>query len=222
MVSRQLDEAALIDAVEVLTGTDQRLAEIVARFGPPPLWSRPQGFSTLARIILEQQVSLASARALFHRLEGELNGFAPESVLTAGESGLRGLGVTRQKAAYLVAAARQVASNESWFEDLALVDDAEALRQLRAIRGVGNWTASIYLLMALGRPDVWPPGDLALQKATGRLFGLTSVPTTDEAAEIATRWKPWRAVAARILWHWYLESLKGRQSSVINHQSIDR
>jgi DNA-3-methyladenine glycosylase II len=145
-----LDDETLLAGVRALIERDAALAQIVDRYGPPPLWSRTQGFSTLARIILEQQVSLASGRALFERLEQQLTGgFRPPAVLTVGEAGLRSLGVTRQKAAYLVALADRVTASELWFEELSMLEDEQALGRLCEVRGVGSWTASIYLLMAL-------------------------------------------------------------------------
>ena len=200
-----LDEDGLLRAVEMLSIADEGLGSIVARHGPPPLWSRPQGFATLGRIILEQQVSLASAQPMFERVSRKLaGGFTPVSWAEGGEARLRALGVTRQKAAYLVAAARHSVDNEGWYQELASLPDERALERLRELRGVGDWTASIYLLMALCRPDIWPHGDLAVQKAFGRLLGRTTPLTSEESSRLALRWRPWRAVAARILWRGYL------------------
>ena len=200
-----LGRATLLVGVRELTARDRRLSRIVDRHGPPPLWARPRGFATLVRIILEQQVSLASAAALFARLGRQLDGgVTADAVRAAGEPGLRALGVTRQKAAYVFALAERIASGALPLETLGRLPDDEAAALLTAVRGVGPWTASIYLLMALRRPDVWPPGDLALHKALARLRGRRELPTSDEAHAIAARWRPWRAVAARILWHGYL------------------
>ena len=199
-----LTRATLLQGVRELTARDSRLAAVVARHGPPPMWGRPRGFGTLVRIILEQQVSLASAAAMFARLERELGGVTPAVVRAAGPAGLQALGVTRQKAAYITALATRVADGTLPLATLARLPDAEAAEMLVHVPGIGPWTASIYLLMALRRPDVWPPGDLALHKAMARLPGIDAVPSSEQAAAWALGWRPWRAVAARILWHDYL------------------
>jgi DNA-3-methyladenine glycosylase II len=199
-----LTRATLLQGVRELSARDAGLAAIVARHGPPPMWGRPRGFATLARIILEQQVSLASAAAMFARVERELGGVTPAAVRAAGAAGLQALGVTRQKAGYITVLAGCVADGSLPLATLARLPDAEAAEMLVRVPGIGPWTASIYLLMALRRPDVWPPGDLALHKAMARLPGIDAVPSSEQAARWALRWEPWRAVAARILWHGYL------------------
>jgi DNA-3-methyladenine glycosylase II len=201
----RLTRATLADAVRELTARDRVLASIVRAHGPPPLWARPAGFRTLVRIILEQQVSLAAAATLFARLSASVpGGFTPAAVLAVGPAGFRALGVTRQKSAYLCALAEHVASGRLRLSTLGRAPDAEAAAELQRVPGIGPWSASIYLLMALRRPDVWPPGDLALHVALARARGLERPPTSEEAARYARRWAPHRAVAARILWHGYL------------------
>jgi DNA-3-methyladenine glycosylase II len=200
-----LDRAGLLRAVRTLTRRDPALARLVARHGPPPLWARPPGFTTLLRIILEQQVSLASASALYNRLAGTARPLDPAGVLALGPSGLQRLGVTRQKARYVHALADQLTRGQLTLRLLGRCSDAEAMERLMGVPGIGPWTASIYLLMALRRPDVWPPGDLALQKALARLHGSALTLTPGEVEAVTARWRPLRAVAARILWHSYLE-----------------
>lgn len=188
-----------------LAARDRRLARIVDEFGPPPLWARPRGFPTLVRIILEQQVSLASAAALYARLDRHFDGeVSPVRVLGSGEPALLALGVTRQKSRYVVELAAQLASGALSLERVARMQDADAGATLIQVPGIGPWTAGVYLLMALRRPDVWPPGDLGLHKSMAEMRGSRAVPTSDEAAAFAMRWRPWRAVAARLLWHSYL------------------
>jgi DNA-3-methyladenine glycosylase II len=201
-------------AVNDLVARDRGLARIVAAHGPPPLWSRPSGFPTLVRIILEQQVSLAAASSLFRRVTTQLpGGMTPEAVLAVGSTGLRALGLTRQKARYVCALGECVRNGEIALASLARMSDSAAAAQLQQVPGIGPWTSSIYLLMVLRRPDVWPPGDLALHKALARLRRLPEVPTTERAAWLARRWAPYRAVAARILWHGYLsDRVKGSES----------
>ncbi len=206
-----LTRATLGVAVRALAAADAGLARIVVRHGHPPLWSRPGGFRTLVRIILEQQVSLASAATIFSRVDSELRGgWSPEVVARAGEIGMRTHGLTRQKSAFVVALAEQSAADPRWFTRLAHSSDDDARTALTSLHGIGPWTASIYLLMVLRRPDVWPPGDRALHKAIARLPGQRATPSSAQATRIAERWAPHRSTAARILWHGYLEDARNR------------
>lgn len=215
-----LTRRSLAGAVERLTARDRGLARIVDAHGPPPLWARPAGFATLARIILEQQVSLAAAATLYARLAHRLpGGWTPASVLATGFDGLRALGVTRQKSRYLFALAVMVDSGELALPSLARLSDADVRARLARVPGVGPWTASIYLLMALRRPDVWPHGDLALHKSLARVRRLPSVPSSERAARLATRWAPYRAVAARILWHGYLAERASDRKIPVGHRA---
>ena len=199
-----LDEAGLEAAVRELAAIDPDLAGIAERHGPPPLWTREPGFETLVRIILEQQVSLASAEAARQRLVAAAGAVEPGSIVAAGEDALRDAGLTRQKARYLVGLARDVLDGRLDLAVVAKADDDEARARLTSVLGIGRWTADIYLLMALGRPDVWPAGDLALAGAMRRAKGLDTLPTNPDQVVIAEAWRPWRAVAARVLWHAYL------------------
>jgi DNA-3-methyladenine glycosylase II len=204
-----LDEASLLVGVEALAATDPDLAGIVGRHGPPPLWARGPGFETLVKIILEQQVSLGSAVAALGRLRKALGiddaaPLTPAAVIELGEEAMRTAGLTRQKAAYLVGLASDIASGGLDLAAVAAASDDEARVSLTAVTGIGRWTADIYLLMALGRPDVWPDGDLALAAAMRQAKGLAALPSRAEQRLIAEAWRPWRAVAARILWHAYL------------------
>jgi len=199
-----LTNATLRQGVRALASADAGLAAIVERYGDPPMWGRPRGFATLVQIILEQQVSLAAAATMYARIERSLGGMTPAIVRRSGVAALQGLGVTRQKSAYIVALADRVVDGSLPLASLPRRPDAEVAELLVRVPGIGPWTASIYLLMALRRPDVWPPGDLALHKAMSRLPSFGRVPSSDEAAGHALRWRPWRAVAARILWHGYL------------------
>jgi len=199
-----LHRDSLPSAVRVLTRGDHRLARLVARHGVPPLWARRPGFASLLRIILEQQVSLASAQAIYRRLATAVEQVRPENILALGTVGLQGLGLTRQKASYACGLALQVLEGQLALDRLGRYDDDEARERLMRVRGIGLWTANIYLLMALRRPDIWPSGDLALHKALGRLDSTGRVPSSGEAEQLAARWRPLRAVAARILWQAYL------------------
>ena len=201
----RLDVKALRRGVRFLSDRDPELAAVVAEHGEPPLWNRRPGFSSLVRIILEQQVSLASGRATYQRLSSQLGSVSPAVVQRAGIDELRRIGITRQKASYMLDAAEQILAGKLSLSVVARTSDAEARVQLQQVKGVGPWTADIYLLMALGRPDVWPHGDLALDTALQCLRGLPGRPSTRESHELSASWSPWRSVAARILWHGYLQ-----------------
>lgn len=202
---RPLTQRSLARTVDVLVTVDPDLARVVAAFGRPPLWERPAGFPTLVHIILEQQVSLASARAAFDRLT--LAGpVTPEGFLRLSNSELLAIGFSRQKAAYGRGLAAAVTSGQLDLAALERLDDEAACAALVSLKGIGPWTADIYLLMALRRPDIWPTGDLALVQALREVKGLAERPTGLEALALAERWRPWRAVAARVLWHWYLST----------------
>jgi DNA-3-methyladenine glycosylase II len=207
-----LTRALLLHGVQELSERDARLARIVDRFGPPPLWARPRGYATLVRIILEQQVSLASAAALFERLKRALpdERVTPEAVSALGTAGLQALGFTRQKARYVHELATRITDGHVSLARIDRMPDDEALQALVEVPGIGPWTANIYVLMALRRPDVWPPGDLGLHKSMATVRGLSAVPTSEQAARFALRWRPWRAVAARLLWHAYLGERSAR------------
>jgi DNA-3-methyladenine glycosylase II len=200
----RLDDGRLASAVRELAAIDPDLGGIAERHGPPPLWAREPGFETLVRIILEQQISLAAAEAAFERLERATGAVEPATIAAAGEEALRSAGQTRQKSRYLVGLARDVLDGRIDLDAVAAADDDDARARLTSVVGIGRWSADIYLLMALGRPDVWPSGDLALAGAMRRAKGLAAVPTGAEQSVIAEAWRPWRAVAARLLWHAYL------------------
>ncbi|MFI5338956.1 MAG: DNA-3-methyladenine glycosylase family protein, partial [Candidatus Methylomirabilales bacterium] len=204
MRSRSLTRARLAKAAQCLASRDADLAGILRRHGPPPMWARRPGFATLVRIILEQQVSLASARSVFGRLAASVDPFTARGFVEVGEPYLRSLGITRQKAAYCVHVARAIAEGQLNLGAVARMSDSNAKTALTRIKGIGPWTADIYLLMALRRPDVWPSGDLALVTAVGKLKGLRERPTPSAVAAVAEEWRPFRSVAARMLWQYYL------------------
>jgi DNA-3-methyladenine glycosylase II len=201
---RPLDEATLALAATTLAADDPDLAGILDRHGPPPLWAREPGFGTLVAIILEQQVSLRSGAAALERLASAAGGLDPWRVAALGEAQARAAGLTRQKARYVVGLAERIESGELDPELLGSLSDDHVRARLVSVPGIGRWTADIYLLMALGRPDVWPEGDLALATAMRRAKGLEVIPDLALQRLIAEPWRPWRAVAARLLWHAYL------------------
>jgi len=202
----RLSPELLITAADTLAAQDPDLAAIIRRFGYPPLWPREPGFPTLLKLILEQQVSLASAQAAFDRLLAVVGKLTPASLLALDDVTLRGVGFSRQKARYgrLLAEAVQAGSLE--IDSLPGLDDENVRVELQKITGIGPWTAEVYLLMVLLRPDVWPRGDIALATAAQQVKGLPARPSQNELHDLAEQWRPWRAVAARLLWHHYLSS----------------
>ena len=199
-----LTGATFARGLRILSRRDPALSRIVKDCGPPPMWNRRPGFSTLLHIILEQQVSLASARAAFDRLRAAASPLTPARFLEFDDARLKAIGFSRQKTAYGRHLSRAIL--EKRFNPAALkkMNDATARDELLKLKGVGPWTADIYLLMALRRPDVWPSGDLALAVAVQRVKRLRARPTPEEMEAIGAAWQPWRAVAARVLWHYYL------------------
>ncbi|MGH7562908.1 MAG: DNA-3-methyladenine glycosylase family protein, partial [Gemmatimonadota bacterium] len=193
-------------AVAEIGARDPDLAAVVERFGPPPLWARRPGFATLVRIILEQQVSLSSAAAAYGRLQVVTARVTPSRVASLSEKRLRAAGLTRQKAAYCRGLAAAIVAGGLDLSRLGQLPDDEVRSMLLEVPGIGPWTADIYLLMALRRPDVWPSGDLALARALQRVKRLRKVPNDHRMSGIARAWTPWRAVAARLLWHFYIQS----------------
>ncbi|HEX5965119.1 MAG TPA: hypothetical protein VFY51_04280 [Pyrinomonadaceae bacterium] len=183
---------------------DEVLARILATYGAPPMWRRPAGFTTLVHIILEQQVSLKSAKAMLVRLRSAVDPFTPEHFVHLGESHFRGLGVTRQKSAYLLHLSESILNGELSIARLSRMPDELVRMKLTQIKGIGSWSADVYLLMAMRRADIWPAGDLALAVAAKDLWRLKQRPSPVELEHIAERWRPYRAVAARMLWQHYL------------------
>lgn len=196
--------------VDELCAVDADLARVVHAIGPPPLWARRPGFATLVRIILEQQVSLASGAATYKRLRGALGPITAGSLVNLSLAELRSQGVTRQKAGYIIGLAHLIRHGDLNLRRLRDADDRAARQVLVTVKGIGRWTADIYLLMALGRPDVWPEGDLALRSAARKVKRLRKLPTDTRLERMAARWRPWRSIAARILWHHYLSERKSR------------
>jgi DNA-3-methyladenine glycosylase II len=199
-----LTQTTLSAAVAELAGRDADFAAIVGRHGPPPLWDRVPGFATLVHIVLEQQVSLASARAAFDRLVAATDPLTPFSFLALSDEQLLAIGFSRQKAMYGRAIAAAVQDGALDLDGLGNLSDDDVVAALEALPGVGPWTSSIYLLMVLGRPDVWPVADMALAESVRAVKGLEHRPDPDEMTRLAEPWRPWRSVAARLLWHDYL------------------
>lgn len=198
-------DADVAEGAAWLAGKDAALARALDVAGPLPLRRRPDGFAAVFNAIIGQQVSTASASAIWSRLEAA-GLTAPEPVMLAGEDGLRAAGLSRQKIAYALALA------EAGIDYVALraVPDAEVIKTLTAVKGIGVWTAEIYAMFALGRRDVFAPGDLALQEAAKLIYDLPARPKEKELRQMAQDWSPWRAVAARLFFTYYRVA-KGRE-----------
>jgi len=192
------------DGLAELTAAHQEIDRIIAEHGPPPLWRREPGFSSLVYIILEQQVSLASARAAYLKLIDSTGELTPESFVRLDDTDLRAAGFSRQKTEYCRGLAKLIIGGILDLESLERKSDVEVRDELMAIRGIGRWTADIYLLHSLGRPDIWPVGDLALRISYQEAAGLAERPGEEELEIIGEKYSPWRSVAARVLWHSYL------------------
>jgi DNA-3-methyladenine glycosylase II len=201
---KPLDERTLAGAVCSLACIDPDLAKIASELGAPPLWERQQGFQTLIHIILEQQVSLASARAAFDKLLAIASPLTPQRFLQLNDAELKAAGFSRQKTSYGRCLAVAIVQRELDVEALGSMSDEAVRSELMKIKGVGRWTSDIYLLMALLRPDVWPRGDLALAIAIKHVKGLRERPSDEALFKMSSRWRPWRSVAARLFWHYYL------------------
>lgn len=204
MVTNALDEKLLATAVAELSARDPHLAAIAERHGPPPLWARPPGFASLVKIVFEQSVSLKAAQAIWRRLEGAVEEVTPAALLALGPEDLRAVGLSRAKTACCLGVAEEAAAGRLDLDALAGCSDEEVRAELLRLRGIGPWTVDVYLLFALRRPDAWPAGDLALQKAVAVAKGLAGVPKAKELEVLAEVWRPWRGVAARLLWWEYL------------------
>jgi DNA-3-methyladenine glycosylase II len=201
----KLTQELLETAAYELAQRDNDLADIFRRIGAPPLWARPAGFATLLHIILEQQVSLASAKAAFRRLETALGETpTPEKFLTLSEGELKAIGFSRQKTAYARYLAQALLEGRVNLDQLSNLSDEAAKAELMKLKGIGPWSAEIYLLEVLLRPDSWPRDDLALLTALRTVKHLPAIPSPQQGEQIAALWQPWRAVAARMLWSQYL------------------
>ena len=211
-----LSDLLFVDAVAELAQRDADLAAVVARYGRPPLWVREPGFPSLVYIILEQQVSLASARAAYQRLlTATKQQLTPARFLRFTDEELKAIGFSRQKTLYTRLLAEAIDRGHFDLRHLHDLHDDSARKMLIAFKGIGNWTADIYLLSALRRPDVWPVGDLALATAVQEVKRLRLRPSPAKLEKMSAPWRPYRAVAARLFWHAYL-CKRGQNTSTMS------
>lgn len=171
-------------------------------YGPPPSIKRPEGFETLVKIILEQQLSLASAKAHFDKLKAHLKTVTPESILELSLDELRACQLSRQKASYVTALAKAIVNQELNLDSLSTATEKEVRAQLTAIKGIGNWTAEVYLMFSLQAKDIFPLGDIAIMNT---MKELTLVTSKEAALDRAEDWRPLRSLASYYLWHYYLK-----------------
>jgi DNA-3-methyladenine glycosylase II len=210
-----LNEEVFSQSVLLLAERDKHLAEVLRTYGQPPLWVREPGFPTLVYIILEQQVSLASAKAAFDRLQATVKPLSPKRFLKLDDAELLRIGFSRQKTLYTRLLAESLARRHFDLRYLHDLPDDSAHKMLVAFKGIGRWTADIYLLSALRRPDIWPTGDLALATAVQEVKRLRKRPSPEKLEALSTPWRPWRGVAARLFWHAYL-CKRGLKSATVS------
>jgi DNA-3-methyladenine glycosylase II len=202
-MNRIKSKIELKQGVAALIRSCRHLARLHALAGDPPLRRRPAGFKGLARVIVGQQLSTASANAIWGRLDAQMRPFSPESLLALPEAGLRRAGLSVAKIATLRRLASAIDAGSLDLDALTRAPEELIHAELTAIKGIGPWTADIYILFCLARADAWSPGDLALQVAVKDLLALEARPDQALMVEVAEAWRPWRAVAARMLWSYY-------------------
>lgn len=170
------------------------------------MWTREPGFESLLLIILEQQVSVTSARRVFDRLSGIVSPFSAARLLEIDDATLKSAGLTRQKLTYCKYLSQAIVTGQLRLDEFNKMTDGDVRTALMNIKGIGSWTADVYLLLALKRQDVLPIGDLAVKVAIQEIKRLPKTPAKEEMLAISVIWQPWRAIAARILWHYYLST----------------
>ena len=191
-----------ISDIKTLNSTHKIFFKIKEQYGIPPNWQRPQGFISLSRIILEQQVSLASAEAHFNKLNSYIKEFAPTEILKLSDKEMKACQISRQKAIYLRELSLAVLNKDLIFEELPKLSPEEVRKKLTSIKGIGDWTTDIYLMFCLQSKDVFPFGDVAL---INTIRELTKVKTKSGIVRLTQKWKPLRSLAAYFLWHYYLK-----------------
>jgi DNA-3-methyladenine glycosylase II len=214
-------ETDLDTAIARLIDADPRFDAVLSRAGRPPLRRRPDGFAGLASIVVSQQLSIASARAIWTRLTQTIDPFEPTAMLRARSAKLARAGLSAPKIRTLKAIAKAITRGELDLAALVEKSADEAHGMLTAVHGIGPWTADIYLLFCLGHADAWPAGDLALQEATRLLLALKARPTSKQMGPLAEAWRPWRGAAACMLWSYYRWS-KQREGAPIAATMAER
>jgi DNA-3-methyladenine glycosylase II len=188
--------------IKKLTSSHKLFSKIKEQYGIPPNWQRPQGFISLSRIILEQQVSLASADAHFNKLNSYIKEFTPKEILKLSDKEMRACQISRQKAKYLRALSQAILNNDLDFDELPKLSQGEVRNKLTSIKGIGDWTTDIYLMFCMQTKDIFPLGDIAL---INTIKELTKVKTHSGIIRLTQKWKPYRSLSAYFLWFYYLK-----------------
>ncbi len=205
---QQFDRSNYQTICDQLASSDPELQKIIDTYGYPPFWSRPNSFESLVHIILEQQVSLASALSALNKLKERVQELTPARILLLTDEEMRASYVSRQKSGYIRYLAEALLSGQLKLEELPHLPDEAVRAQLVALKGIGNWTADVYLMFALQRADIFPIGDLAAVNALKRVKQLPAETSQKEMLSITAQWQPYRTLAAMLLWHYYLSSPK--------------
>ncbi|TWR30546.1 DNA-3-methyladenine glycosylase 2 family protein [Mucilaginibacter pallidiroseus] len=203
---QQFTQATFHTICDELANMDSDLASVIKTYDYPPMWSRPNSFESLVHIILEQQVSLASALSALNKLRERIEDITPAKVLLLTDAEFKACYFSRQKTAYTRYLAEAIISKQLNLDDFKEMEDEDIRKQLCALKGIGNWTVDVYLMFALQHADIFPIGDLAVVNAVKRLKDLPKETTRDELVELSRQWQPYRTVATMILWHFYLSA----------------
>jgi DNA-3-methyladenine glycosylase II len=214
MLTHICTETDLDFALAALGQADPRFLALMATAGRPPLRRRPDGFAGLVATVVSQQISTASANAIWARLAAAIDPLAPAAIMRARRARLARLGLSSPKIRTLKEIARAIVRGELALTALSQLAAEDAHAALTAVHGIGPWTADSYLLFCLGHADAWPAGDLALQEAARLAFALPARPGAKQMIALAQPWRPWRSVAARVLWSYY-RAVKGREGALI-------
>jgi len=188
-----------------LTNKDKELKQIIDKYGYPPMWTRPATFQSLILFILEQQVSLASAYAAFKKLKEKIGYVTPAKILSLSDEELRACYFSRQKTIYARELAKAIQSRKLKLKTLSITTEDEARRELKKIKGIGDWTVDVYLMHCLRRTDLFPLGDIALVKSLKEIKRLPQTISKEKMLKIAEQWRPYRTIASMILWHSYIK-----------------
>lgn len=217
---RQFDQSNYRSICDQLAADNPELQYIIDTHGYPPFWSRPNNFESLVHIILEQQVSLASALSALNKLKERVQELTPARVLLLTDEEMRACYVSRQKNGYIKYLAEALLRGQLKLEEFHHISDDEVRRQLTTLKGIGNWTADVYLMFALQRADIFPIGDLAVVSALKRIKQLHTSITQPEMLQIAEQWRPYRTLAAMLLWHFYLNTPRPSSKAAVAKQSV--
>lgn len=216
----KFDETSFILICDKLAESDKDLAGIIYVYGYPPMWRRPNTFETLVHIILEQQVSLASALAALNKMREKVKDIQPENLLRLTEEEFRACYFSRQKTLYVKHLAETLLNNPVYLNEMEKMPDDDIRSRLIKIKGIGNWTIDVYLMFVLQRADLFPVGDLAAVNALKQLKKLPKETSREDLLTIAADWRPYRTIATMLLWHYYLSSPSIKKGLEVNRKRV--